>query len=198
MRPVVLLVFSAAMIWLALPAPADDRHDADAPRPTEAAEIDADDVLAFVREHHPELARLLGRLRSSSPEQFEKAIADIARAKNRLTRLQDQDPKRYHLALKIWSIDSRIRLLVARSMRSDENVRQQVRELLAERHRARLALLKLERDRLQSRLDHVETQITRFQDQPEQTLESDLNRVLRNRTNRPPRKPSSPNAPRNK
>lgn len=198
MRLLILLLSIAAMLWLGVIAPADDRPADESREPSDVTHHDTDAVLSFVRDQHPELARLLERLRSGSPEQFEKAIADIARTKTRLNRLKDQDPKRYDLALEIWSLDSRIRLLVARSMRSDENVRQQVRELLAKRQKARLALLTLERDRLRTRLDQVETQMTRLQQRPEQALDADLNRILRNHNDHPPRERDSANAPRKK
>ena len=198
MRPLILLHSVSAMLWLGVIASAADRPAPESREPSDSSHDDTDAVLSFVRDQHPELARLLARLRSSSPEQFKKAIADIARTKTRLYRLKDQDPKRYDLALEIWSLDSRIRLLVARSIRSDENVRQEVRELLAERQKARLALLKLERDRLRTRLDQVETQMTRLQQRPEQALDADLNRILRNRDDHPPRERDSANAPRNK
>jgi hypothetical protein len=137
-------------------------------------------ALAFAREHHPELAELLQRLRKSDRDAFEKAVRDVFQASERLARLQENDPERYELALQSWTLDSRIRLLAARStMSNDPGIEGQLRELLHERQNVRIAMLQLERERLQTRLERINGQIEQWESNPTAVVENDLARIKR-------------------
>lgn len=145
-----------------------------------ARHAEAEAALAFAQKHHPELAQLLKRLKSADQPAFRKAIDDLSQARRRLTRLQERDSERYDAALRIWSLDSRIRLLVARSTMNDKHdVESRLRRLLRERQQTRLTLLRLEQERLQSRLEHVRQQMTRLEDRPQEALDNDLARIQR-------------------
>lgn len=137
-------------------------------------------ALAFARSHHPELAELLERLATTDRAAYEKAIRDVSQASERLARLRENDPERYDVALRLWTLDSRIRLLAARSTMSDDPaIDERLRELLRERRRVRLASLRLERTRLLTRLEKVEGQIAQLEGDPAPAVENDLTRIKR-------------------
>ena len=156
-------------------------------------------ALAFARAHHPELADLLERLKTSDRSAYEKAVRDVYQAGDRLGKLRESDPQRYELALQTWTIDSRIRLLAARSTMSDDPaIEEGLRELLRERQQVRLATLRFDRDRLQARLTRIEEQIASLERDPVKSVESDLARIKRdmkasaNRERRAAGKPAPP------
>src|SRR5258707_15196757 len=55
-------------------------------------------ALAFVRENHPELASLLEQLKAMKPEQYERAIAELAQVGRTLANYKKNDERRYRLA----------------------------------------------------------------------------------------------------
>src|SRR5579883_918317 len=78
------------------------------------------EALAFAREHHPELAALIDKLRKDNRRQFDRALRELAQDRDRLVRLQKQAPAQYEFALAIWKLDSRAHLLAARMTMSQD------------------------------------------------------------------------------
>lgn len=137
-------------------------------------------ALAFAREHHADLANLLGRLKKADPQAYEKALREVSQHTERLSKLRETDAERYESSLRVWTLDSRIRLLAARStMSNDPGTAGELRELLRERQNVRLELFQLERDRLQARLNRIEGQIQQLQSDPELAVENDFARIQR-------------------
>src|SRR5690606_37639476 len=85
-----------------------NKHAEDKPKGQEA------DVLEFVREHHPELADLLKQLKDSRPKEYQKAVRDLSRVRERLFAMRKTDDHRYDLELAIWKAQTRIQLLAAK------------------------------------------------------------------------------------
>lgn len=137
-------------------------------------------ALQFVRVHHPELERLLRRLQGTNRTAYEKAIGDVYLTSERLAKLQSNDEERFALALKIWTLDSRIRLLVARStMSADPELEDQLRQLLRERQQVRLELLQLDRSRALARVERLDAQIEQLTHDSEASVENDFARIKR-------------------
>jgi hypothetical protein len=137
-------------------------------------------AIAFARKHHPELADLLGRLKQADSQAYERALREVSLNTERLNKLRETDAERYELSLRVWTLDSRVRLAAARStMSNDPGIEGELRELLRERQDVRLALLKLDRDRLQVRLERLEGQIQQLQSDPESAVTNDLARIQR-------------------
>lgn len=148
-------------------------------------------ALMFANRHHPELAELLKRLKATDTKAFDAAVRDVSQSRERLSRLEVQDPERHELALQVWTLDSRIRLLAARSTMSDDpSIDERLRELLRERRQARLSLLRFERQRLKARIDRIEGQIEHLERNGDDAVENDLARIKRavtvNRTRKRP------------
>jgi DNA-binding transcriptional MerR regulator len=118
-------------------------------------------VLAFAREHHPELARLLEQLDKSRSGEFGRAVRELNLQIQRLERTREKSPARYAVQLESWKVDSQIRILMARWVRNhDDGLERQIRTLLRERQTARVAQLTAEQQRLEDQLKRINQQLT--------------------------------------
>lgn len=137
-------------------------------------------AIAFARKQHPELADLLSKLKKADAQAYEKAMREVSQNTERLAKLRDNDQERYELSLQVWTLDSRIRLLVARSTMSDDPADEgELRALLQERQNARLALFKLDQQRLTTRLERLDGQIRQLESDPSANVENDMVRINR-------------------
>ena len=138
-------------------------------------------ALAFVRLHHPELRDLLDRLKKHNPGEFDKAVRQIAQTSERLERLREREPERHQVELELWKVDSRVRLLVARlTMTNDHALVDEIKDLLAERVELRLHLLRLERERLASRIEKLDEVIADLDENHEDVVQKEFDRLTRN------------------
>ena len=71
-------------------------------------------AMAFVRDNHPELATLLAQLKPMKPEEYEKAVKELAQVSKSLATLKVNNPRRYAAALETWKTRSRVQLIAAR------------------------------------------------------------------------------------
>lgn len=152
-------------------------------------------AMAFAREHHPELAELLTQLQKHSPGGFKRGIREVQRSAQRLNRMKEKQPARYEYELKRWKTDSRIRLMTARwIMSQDPDLEQQILMLLQDRQEARLDRLSKDRDKLAARLKQIEEQLANASDK--EAIDNEWKRLKKRatvgaRTKRPNR-PAKP------
>ncbi|MDZ4687153.1 MAG: hypothetical protein SH850_18910 [Planctomycetaceae bacterium] len=133
------------------------------------------DALAFARTHHPELAGLLDQLKKNAPKDYQAAISDLNRSRERLDRNREKLPERYALELAEWKVNSRIRLLAARmSMGGDAPLDDELRTALRERADIRLQLLQDERTRTAKRVQKLDEQIAEQSSKVDDVVERDL------------------------
>ncbi|MFG0332178.1 MAG: hypothetical protein ACF8TS_02355 [Maioricimonas sp. JB049] len=162
--------------------------DASGPKPTHAKTEDAareKAALAFAAEHHPELATLIRQLRRMNPDAYQKAIQELSRTSERLSRFRERAPDRHDVELHLWKLDSRIRLLAAQSAMSvAEDRREQIRQLLIERADVRLEQLRLERERVMTRLQRLDRSIDELQSRRPELVEKELNTLLKSARSR--------------
>jgi hypothetical protein len=190
-----------SLLLLAAPLLADDgtpRKVAQATKPMPKAaaqqplvEAAEEDVIEFVREHHPELGELLGQLKESRPKEYQKAIRDLSRVRERLRAMKTNDDERYQLELSMWKTETRIQLLAARLQMQDKDsaeARDQLREALSEQIDIRLALLKHERQMAKERLAKLDAQIERLDKERSQTIDKQLQTL----TKAPPKPAEKP------
>ena len=88
------------------------RKSASAP-PVEFDAAREADALAFVRQHHPELATVLEALKPMNPAEYRKAILELSQVSRTLAELKARNPRRYELVLEGWKAKSRVELLAA-------------------------------------------------------------------------------------
>jgi len=175
------------------PAPARPAARPAAPPLTPEREAEA---LAFAREHHPELAALIEKLRKDNRRQFDRALRELAQDRDRLVRLQKQVPAQYDLALAAWKLDSRAHLLAARmTMSQDPALEAELKQVLRDRVDVRLKQLESERGRLQDRLTVVNKTIDKIQADKNAFADGDLQRIKRSiaKNRRPASKKSNAN-----
>lgn len=164
----LLLPAVAALIVAALPSVAQESDRKKAPpkqQPPRAITVklsvdQEDNALEFAKTHHPELARLLEQLRKTAPSGFNRGIREVYTAAQRLERYRDKQPARFELELQNWKTDSKIRLLTARwIMSQDPKLEKEIRALLRSRQQARIDRLKADRKKLTERLKQLDKQI---------------------------------------
>jgi len=138
------------------------------------------DVLQFLRQHHTELAELLGHLQVTRPADYSRAIRDIGHSRERLRQFEKGDRLRYELEVQSWALESKIQLLVARLAMSDsESLREELRRLLADQFDLKLQLAKLERERMAERLQKLDEQVQRMSGNRADLLEREFQSLTR-------------------
>lgn len=150
-------------------------------------------TLEFAKTHHPELATLLEQLRTSAPKDFDAAVSDLNRIRERLERSRERAPERYEWELAEWKLNSQIQLLAARlAMGGDAALEDELRTLLAERQQVRLKLLQDERSRLQKRLEQLDQQIADQEERSSSLIEREFAKLRNTRVVPSKANPSAP------
>ena len=89
-------------------------------------------VFKFANENHPELKQLLNYLKRNRGDAYGRALQNINKQINRLSRIQDADPLRHEIELELWTIRSRKSLYAAQvivQQQSVERLREQYESL---------------------------------------------------------------------
>ena len=124
-------------------------------------------ALAFARTHHPELAKLIGRLKKSGTKgAYEKALGELSRTVRRLEPIKRGNPERYEMQVALWKLESEARLLVARqAMKSDADpeLESRLRETLRKRATLRRNMLENDIKRSRARIERIESQLESLQ-----------------------------------
>lgn len=137
-------------------------------------------ALNFAKKHHRELAAILQSLKSMEQTHYKTAIWEVARDAERLGRLQQRKDERYEPSLRIWKLDSRIRLEAARfSMNQSEATEKKLSQLMLARRKAKVAYLKIDRKRSQARTDRLDEQIESISSNHEQAVAAEIDRLRR-------------------
>jgi hypothetical protein len=63
-------------------------------------------ALTFVRIHRPELLQVLERLKTSNEQEYQRAVCDFFWTSETLSRLRQDDPPGYELALRAWRLEA--------------------------------------------------------------------------------------------
>ncbi len=170
------------------------------PRGAAPADAASEDVLAvtpereaaaqtFAKLHHPELSKLLAQLKESNPAGYEQAVRDLFRTSERLARSQSRTPDRYEADLAMWKLDSRIRLLAARTAMGDsEETRAKLKELILQKGELQLRQMEAERDRITARLEKLNASIENVTARRDEAAERELDRLLNSARSRAPQK----------
>jgi len=137
-------------------------------------------VLAFVQRNHAELADLLGYLKNSQPDEYERAVKEIFRTTERLRQIQERDEVQYELEVAVWTAQSQVQLLAAKlKMSSSDELLKELRDALGVQNDAKLALLKHDRQRFADRLAKIHADIARFENDRESMIDRQLKLLVR-------------------
>lgn len=150
-------------------------------------------AITFVKLHHPELATLLQRLKKRrNKSAYNRAMRQIYQDSERLARMKERMPgERYELQLRLWKLDSRIRLLAARVYRGkrvNQKLKKQLDAALLERVDLRVEQMQQDRRRLVERLGKLDASIDSLKKDREKAAGQQLTRVKRSLGIRKPRK----------
>ena len=170
------LLASAVTVLMAADAGPNPASRKDRAKPPVAVTAQQEaEVLQFLRQHHTELAELLGHLQLSRPADYSRAIRDIWHARERLRQVEKGDGDRYELELQAWVLQSKIQLLVARLAMSDTaSPRDELRRLLADQFDLKLRFSQLERQRTAERLQKLDEQLRRLTNSRAELLEKEF------------------------
>ena len=139
-------------------------------------------ALAFAGDHHPELKTLVESLKSANPDGYKKAVHDLARTQERLSRLQGNKPgavNRHDHELALWKLDSRIRLTAARSaMKDTDDLRAELKTLVEQRQLLSLNQLKVDREHTAARLAKIDEELKVAEANPGQSVDAEVERLL--------------------
>jgi hypothetical protein len=159
-----------------LEKPTDSEMPADSEMPPKGLTPDQQQLaLEFAKAQHPELAELLEKLKESKPKEFGRALQDLYRAQQRLSRMSEKTPERFALEISLWKVQSRIRLLAAQMvMEGDTAQDETLKALLSDRRDLKIQLLRLDRARADERLASLDQQLAELQRDPRGDNENEL------------------------
>ncbi|WP_339728030.1 hypothetical protein [uncultured Gimesia sp.] len=137
-------------------------------------------ALEFAKSHHPELAKLIQRLKKHNLREYKRAIRDLDTTLTKLERFKKRDDERYRLTLERWEIDSRIRLLAARvSVMGSSEDKSEIKSLIKQRVDLQLELLKHDQKLAEKRVQKLKKSIAEIEQNRETFVDSEFNKINR-------------------
>lgn len=137
-------------------------------------------AITFAQRHHAELADLVRQLKSANRAQYQRAIRDLFKSSERLARLEERDPEKHVFALKLWKLESRIRLLAARlTMTGSADLERELKDTLLQRNEVRLSQMRLDRDRFQARIERLDKSIANLSANRTTSVDREIARMKR-------------------
>ncbi|MFM7043678.1 MAG: hypothetical protein ACKO35_16010 [Planctomycetaceae bacterium] len=119
----------------ARPSSADAKSDPSADAAATPADgsdaLDAG-VIAFVQEHSPELAAVLAHLERRKPDEYRRALDDVAKRVAPLIGAKTKDPELLALEVRSWQARTRVELLVAQLLAGTTKRREELERKLRE------------------------------------------------------------------
>lgn len=138
-------------------------------------------VMTFVGRNHSELSSLLELLKENRRKEYERAIRELYRVTEKLATIQERDREQYELELQAWQVQSRIQLLVARlKMADSDDVRHELKEAVGEQLKARTALLRHERERVARRLERIDRDLGRLENDSQDWIDKQFAALVKN------------------
>jgi hypothetical protein len=165
------LAFTAFCILVTLAANTNSGRSAEPlPKFTEEREAAA---MHFVRKHCPELVPLLDELKKANKTAYETQIRETFQITEFLADIQEDDPKRYDLELKMWKAENKALVLVAKLATPKEDTRKIIEEQLQSlaKELVDLELQSFEHrvEILQSELVTAKDELSKFRDNIDRT-----------------------------
>jgi hypothetical protein len=142
--------------------------------------VDRKDLLEFVRQHDPQLEKLLGTLEKSRPQQFKNAMQNLAKETERLKSMETRDPERFELELRAWKNNKKIQIESAKIALKGESKesRDALRVLCEEKNSIRARQLELELARNLQRTEKLTSQLAKLKSVSEIDLDWNLDQVI--------------------
>jgi hypothetical protein len=146
------------------------------------------EALAFVREHHPELAAVVTTLKTRSASEYQKAIGELAQVAGSLEAVRERNPARYPVLLDAWKAKSRVELIAAQLASNPSPEREsELRQALEIKVDTEIARLRFDREQAEAVARKARLEIERLEKNRAAVIENRL-RMLQPR---PKPKPKS-------
>ncbi len=167
--------------------PGDERSRNRGDRGRRSSEpIPESEVLTFIDKNHPELLKSIDWLKKERPTQYDNALRGISGQLRRLKAIKKHSNDRYELELKLWQVDSKIRLLAGQqTLKPSDEQKAELLELIAEdmklRPQVEMERINAQLDSLKERQQKIEKRIANGMDDSKvsQRLEEILERTQR-------------------
>ncbi|MEZ6093855.1 MAG: hypothetical protein R3C03_06405 [Pirellulaceae bacterium] len=155
-------------------------------------------ALEFVREHQPQVGRLLNRLEQNRPAQYERSVRSLVREVERLQAIKSRVPEKFDVALALWKNQKAIDLITAQlAVTKDRDAAtEKLTSLLRERNQLQIESLTLDMTRVQERLVQLKQQKSELESVTDETIaEMAGQQIKRAQRFRQPPQPSNPEPP---
>ncbi len=145
-------------------SPSEITQPAERPSKSDAeVTIDEQRLLEFVEQHQQPLLKLLRFMKKKQPQQYQQALKELARVKQRLTTLEKRDSESHAIELELWQVRSNLRMLVAEILVSEKDsqvkLKKQLHALVEKELDLETRRLTLEQKRMEQRLATVHSQL---------------------------------------
>lgn len=132
-------------------------------------------ALAFVKEHHRELATLLEQLKAMRPEEYSRAIAELFQVSQSLETLKKNNPPQYEVGLEYWKAKSKAELLAAKLISSPSpELESQLRLALENQLDLEIRKQELLEEQLKARLSQIEKTVKRLKENRDRQIDNRL------------------------
>jgi hypothetical protein len=168
----------------------DDLGPPDRPRSRNVTPEDRDRAMTFIREHMPELARRLDRLREISPEAADRAVMRLGPRLREAQAMRAKDPERFDLRVReieggFIVMDSareyrQLKIAAEQDPTKQSEVepaRDKLREALANQFDLRLANQRMEVEAIKKRLKALEDDLATKEKDRESMIDSMLEKI---------------------
>ncbi|QDU11155.1 hypothetical protein [Gimesia aquarii] len=137
-------------------------------------------ALEFAKQHHPELAKLIQRLKKHKPREYKRALRDLDNTRTKLERFKNRDTERYRLTLERWEVDSRIRLLAARvSVMGSATDKSKLKNLITKRVDLQLELLRYDQKQAEKRVEKLQKSISEIVENRDDYIDAEFKKINR-------------------
>ncbi len=153
------------------------------------ATVESDETLLldFVEQQQPKLLKLLEFMKRKQPVQYDQALKELSKSKQRLSNLEKRDVELYKIELQLWQIRSQLRMLVAEiavaESASQDKLHKRLAELVTREVDLDVARLQLEQSHAEQRAEQLKKQLHERSEDREATISKALktweNRVSR-------------------
>jgi len=155
---------------------------ASADEPTVEAQAE-NSALTFVRENHQELAALLAQLKPMKPEEYRKAVRELAQVSKSLATLKTNNPRRHTAALETWKARSRVQLIAARLSNANGSaiaeLESRLREAVAAQIDAEIRQAKVDKEVVEERARRLAENLAKLEAKRETAVETRVQSMLK-------------------
>ncbi len=129
------------------------------------ATVEADEALLldFVEQQQPKLLKLLEFMKRKQPAQYDQALKELSKSKQRLSNLENRDTDLYKIELQLWQIRSQLRMLLAEiavaESASQDKLHKRLAELVTQEVDLDSARMQLEQSRAELRATQLKKQL---------------------------------------